>query len=789
MREFAYAAGKMAGSVLLTLLLLFPAPSARAGGELDSLLLRYNTFSSWCSPEKVYLHFDRTCYTSGETVWFRGWMQEASARSSLSQSNFIYVEVLDGKGETVSRVKIKRGEDGFPGYIDLPYYLETGDYTIRAYSLWQLNNDTEYLFNDKLRIIGSEVKHRRKKDGPADMKISFWPEGGRYFAGQKAVVGFKVTDKSGRSVDFSGFLVSSSGEQWPVSTIHDGMGVIYFLPKPDNTYSLRDASGKLYALPLPSESGATVQLWRKADNYYVSAIGYGGGEASLVLRDPNQMRPLAKIELDGKKRLIIVDRNDLNPGINHVLLVDSQGTILAERLFFIRDVAQPLCRLDIDRSSSVAGGIISLTGPDGEALDGDCSVSVVKEVLKGWQQSDGITSYMGLSSELRGRINEPYYYFDPDIPEEERDAALDALMMIQGWRYYDLEEICRASKGKILLRYPRERVQEIRGHISRRLSSKMPKNFSFTFMIPEWNLLYTKEVDQARVFIIDSLDFPENTKMLINIGTSRLGAGYLPRWDGDPSAKPHVYSPAPGYARGMTAETPLPEDESMGNMLRAAIVTASYADNDVLVFGKNYREDLEMFSDMTLVEYVSMKKAMFEYDGENMYNRNRRRSVDGADDDWGFGDFDDDNESGRVKLIVENNEEAWWSYDMLRLEDLRAISISTQADPVYGGVGGVVYISVKPGSLSYREDRNPSLLYFVPLGYQLPRYFELPSEDSVDSDPAMLPNTLWWSPSVKISQGRAEFKFPGSAPAVIRIEGQSADGRPFSCHCMVKAGN
>ena len=87
---------------------------------LDSLLLRFHTYSSLCSPEKVYLHYDRSCYTAGETVWFKGWIQESSRHSVLPPSNFIYTELLDGKGETLVRVKVKRDNGGFPGYLTLP---------------------------------------------------------------------------------------------------------------------------------------------------------------------------------------------------------------------------------------------------------------------------------------------------------------------------------------------------------------------------------------------------------------------------------------------------------------------------------------------------------------------------------------------------------------------------------------------------------------------------------------------------------------------------------------------
>lgn len=225
---------------------------------------------------------------------------------------------------------------------------------------------------------------------------------------------------------------------------------------------------------------------------------------------------------------------------------------------------------------------------------------------------------------------------------------------------------------------------------------------------------------------------------------------------------------------------------AQGDTLQAAVVTASYPDDDVLFYGRSLREDLAIYKDMTIVEYLSMRKAVFEYDGENMYNRNMRRS--GAlveDEEMAFGE--DDDESGKVKLIVDDTEDVWWGYDMLRLEDLRSLSVSTHPDPVFGGDGGVVHISLKPGTVRRTGPRSPSLLYFVPLGYQEPRYFESPRYDMGWDMPYDARNTIYWSPDLPVVGGRAALEFCNNDlqdyPYIVRIEGVASDGRPFSRHC------
>ena len=765
--------------------------------KLDSLLLRYKLYSAWCSPEKVYLHLDRTCYTAGETIWFKGWVQEASSSSVMPPSNYLYAEVIDREGEAVVRVKVKRSNNGFPGYMELPDIMETGDYTLRAYTLWQLNGGLEYLFNEKIRIIGGGGKKSKAPKANHDaVEISFYPEGGRYFEGHLSAIGFKAVDRMGRSVNFTGSLESDrEGVLQQIVTTHDGMGVFSFIPRKDYKYSVRDASGKKYPLPAPSQEGGTIQLRSRTGRHYVSALGFGGGTASLLLRDGTDLCRVAKIALDGKMDSFMLGDTLFRPGINHLLLVNEEGKILSERLFFIRDGKSPLCRLEMTRLKpdrrALSRGVISLNSPDGSALDGNCSVSVVRGVLKSWQQSDGITSYMGLSSEIRGRINDPYYYFDPDVPEPERNTALDMLMMIQGWRYYELEKILDLRSGNFRIKHLRELMQEVRGHITRRLSHRVPRDFTFTFMIPKRKAVHSVDVEKGREFIVDSLDFPENTEMLINIGTSRLGASYIPKWDGDVFAGPYSYRPAPGFAWDGSANAPILNEPVLGDTLQAAVITARMDEDDVLVFGNSYRDDLVTFGDLTLVEYLSMKKATFVYDGENMVNRSRQRfmSDSALTEDEDSPEQEDDNESGRVKLIVDDSEDVWWGYDMVLLSDLKSLSISTMPDPVFGGDGGVVHITLKNPDFRHKVDRNPSLLYFVPLGYQVPRYFSSPRYDQGDDVGYDDRNTVWWSPDVVISGGRAEIEFCNNDlsdfPYVVRIEGISADGRPFSRHCLV----
>ena len=145
----------------LLLALSFPASGQRAvedGG--------FPGYSSFLSPEKVYLHTDREVYNIGDTIWFRGYLENVSDLAEYPACNYLYVELFSSKWEINrrlntfretsrlrNRVKVKRDKDGhFNGYLPLTEDLNTGLATLRAYSYWMLNGDPAYMFSKNVEL-------------------------------------------------------------------------------------------------------------------------------------------------------------------------------------------------------------------------------------------------------------------------------------------------------------------------------------------------------------------------------------------------------------------------------------------------------------------------------------------------------------------------------------------------------------------------------------------------------------------------------------------------------------
>ena len=73
----------------------------------DSVISNFNHYSSYNSPEKLYLHIDRNIFVSGETLFFKGSLINSSQNSQLPLSNYIYVELLGRDTDYKNPCKIK----------------------------------------------------------------------------------------------------------------------------------------------------------------------------------------------------------------------------------------------------------------------------------------------------------------------------------------------------------------------------------------------------------------------------------------------------------------------------------------------------------------------------------------------------------------------------------------------------------------------------------------------------------------------------------------------------------
>src|SRR5882757_11020937 len=72
-----------------------PGPSLFA--QVDSII---NIYADRFPQEKLHLHFDRSVYSKGETIWFKAYLMSGSKASDLSKT--LYADWYDATGRLVA---------------------------------------------------------------------------------------------------------------------------------------------------------------------------------------------------------------------------------------------------------------------------------------------------------------------------------------------------------------------------------------------------------------------------------------------------------------------------------------------------------------------------------------------------------------------------------------------------------------------------------------------------------------------------------------------------------------
>ncbi|HEY8387899.1 MAG TPA: hypothetical protein VIK74_04810, partial [Parasegetibacter sp.] len=153
--------------------------------------------------------------------------------------------------------------------------------------------------------------------------------------------------------------------------------------------------------------------------------------------------------------------DDLPSGLLILTAYNSKWVPLAERLVFVNkhDYALPVSlKADTLNTRPRAENSWEISIP-GISL-GNISVSVT-DGLTSTQDfySNNIISALLLTGELKGYVHRPGWYFSAN--NDSTRNALDLVMMTNGWRRYDIQELMKGNFPK--LRFPPDDFASIRG--------------------------------------------------------------------------------------------------------------------------------------------------------------------------------------------------------------------------------------------------------------------------------------------------------------------------------------
>ena len=325
----------------------------------------------------------------------------------------------------------------------------------------------EYLAGYLLVMCDEYAKYIRLPRSVAEYDVTFHPEGGYVVPGEACRVAFKAIDSYGMGIPIAGIVTDSLGnEVTRFRSIHTGMGYFTFVPQEGMRYHAecvapRSGVTATFALPEANPEAAVISADIVGDTLIdISVKGNCPDDAIMAIQERGLLIYATTLDNNMKLR---VRCNGLQEGILQVLLLDGGLHPLSERLLFARTEHADSTRITPSRPYYENRDKVTLTiDLDGYAdPSGSVAVAVTDDMFGDESGSTNILANLLLQSELRGYVENPAYYFERD--DTTRRRALDALMMTQGWRRYDIPASLRGE-----FQYPTaaiEKSQEISGTV------------------------------------------------------------------------------------------------------------------------------------------------------------------------------------------------------------------------------------------------------------------------------------------------------------------------------------
>ena len=303
--------------------------------------------------------------------------------------------------------------------------------------------------------------------------IDFYPEGGNLVSDVPGRVAFQAHNAEGRTLNVAGALIRRGDSIGYFKTDYAGRGVFSFTPDSLDADELIKGlelkltySGNTYRidLPKPKKRGYSLNVFPAGDQLKTIIARNrktDGMVLGLSITSRGHTYYYNTVDLtDDEQTVAFIDKRSLQTGVNVVTLYTEKGQVLAQRLVFVNNHDRDGFRLQQATASTSAilhpyqkvtldYQLVDTAGKPVQAAY-DFSIAVTDGDSREQTYDDGnVLSYLLLSSEVKGFIPHPEYYFEAD--DAEHQGALDMLMMVQGWTRYDYEKMMSGEKMEPML--------------------------------------------------------------------------------------------------------------------------------------------------------------------------------------------------------------------------------------------------------------------------------------------------------------------------------------------------
>ena len=290
--------------------------------------------------------------------------------------------------------------------------------------------------------------------------LQLLPEGGSLVAGLTGNIAFRAINEHGKPVDIKGEVWDDAGNKVAdFDSYYAGMGQFPFTPHADKKYTVKITSplhiSRQYAFPAFTTEGVVMNFMKRDGKLFLNIAASNQQRVTLTGQTKGTIYAASDLILKKGTQSIEIDQSVFPIGITRFTL-SSNGLPIAERLVFLNKSNDLQVKITTDKSQYLPREkvVMTLTTTDakGAPLASNLSLAVMDDKLWTYadDKQDHILSWLLMSSELSGKIEEPLFYFKKDEPKA--DPALDLVMLTHGYRYFSY--IPELNEGKSLKYLP-----------------------------------------------------------------------------------------------------------------------------------------------------------------------------------------------------------------------------------------------------------------------------------------------------------------------------------------------
>jgi hypothetical protein len=518
---------------------------------------------------------------------------------------------------------------------------------------------------------------------------------------------------------------------------------------------------------------------------------------SLVIQTGGNVHYASTIPINKPVFTMAIPAKELPSGIAQFTLFSATGTPINERIAFVQGNDLMNLKLSTTKATFAPKEKIEVTlealDPKSLPVRGSFSVSVINEASVPIDESkeSSILSHILLSSDIKGYIEKPGYYFNN--PSVETKTNLDLLMMTQGYRRFAWKDIF--SDNPMNLPFKAEKLtSEITGKLVTLNNKPLPViGGQVVLLSNKLGVIGTQITDANGGYKFSDLLMTNELKFSLQ-GKSEKGNNKVEiKVD---KVREEIVTPNPNRAD---------IDTDLRKTLQASFNNSKKLEEDIqkrgmlgrtqqlkevkITAGKRKRVFgidliLEGHSDQT-VRYKAGDASfinLYDWLKFRVPNIQFRR--------------DDTDECGPVDVAVSRNEvmkivvdgrtiSPCESQDFFQMDpaDIERLDIIRSNQALINMIGGsALAFTTKRGVGAMRIMYNPSMINFNPRGYNTVREFYSPvyNNDGNDSRVVDLRTTLYWNPGLTTgTDGKVKFNFfnsDGLGTHRVLVEGINADG-------------